>query len=222
MSKLTRTEMGLATKTIKIDEYKALLKEHYPNGNVPMTVVPLAPRPTQEPRVFQCAHCAYAASANHSLVRHEREVHGVNLVWHACTQLKPDGTPCNYKGKSTDDVRQHMRKFHNIGVRWHVCGQPGCAYMAKTAGDLKKHKANRHDIDVVWYRCQVPDCTFVCKQRNSLNQHARWMHSGRPLTYPKRADLNRVSPELQAIYDAAVEEVAYREKATACVPCAEA
>ena len=219
MFKRSRAEMGLATKTIKVDEYKALLKEHYPDGNVPVTVVPLTPRPTQQPRVFQCVQCTYAASTKDSLTRHEREVHGVNLVWHACTQLKPDGTPCDYKGKSTDDVRQHMRKFHNIGVRWHVCDQPGCTYKAKTSNDLKKHKANRHNIDVVWYRCQVADCTFVCKQRNSLNQHGRWMHSGRT-PRPANVARNQIPEPMTTAWLEAVREPAAEALATlACVPC---
>ena len=203
-------------------DHETVLAERFPDGDAPMVVAPLVPRATQTPREFECAHCAYVGSTKCALKRHEREVHGINLVWHLCQERKADGTPCGYKGKSADDVRQHMRKFHNIGVRWHVCGQPGCAYKAKTSNDLKKHKANRHDIDVVYYYCQVPGCTFVCKQRNSLNQHGRWMHSGRT---PKPANVarNQVPEPMTTAWLEAVREPAAEALATLacaeCVPC---
>jgi hypothetical protein len=193
-------------------DYLKLVSEHFPDGNVPQAVTPLEPRTTKIKRQFACTRCNYVASHRPLLYRHERDMHGVNLVWHACTELNPDGTPCNYKGKSVDDVRQHKRKFHGIDVRWHVCGQPGCEYKAKTAGDLKKHKANRHNIDVVWHYCQVPGCTFVCKQRNYLNQHAKWMHSGRTVTNPARAERNRVPEPWTNEMEKAMHE---------CVPCAQ-
>ena len=196
-------------KRITTLDYLNLLAEHFPDGDVPRVVPALAPRSTKKKRQFQCTRCAYVASDRPLLHRHERDMHGINLVWHVCTELKPDGTPCDYKGKSVDDVRQHKRKFHCIDVRWHVCGQPGCEYKAKTAGDLKKHKANRHNIDIVWHYCQVPGCTFVGKQRNYLNQHAKWMHSGRTLTYPERSNL---VPEPWT--------TEMREAMRECVPCA--
>jgi hypothetical protein len=191
-------------KNITALDYLKLVAEHFPDGNAPQAVTPLAPRNTKAKRQFACPRCAYVASDRPLLKRHERNVHGVNLVWHACTELLPNGTRCTYQGKSIDSVRQHQRKFHCINLRWHPCDQPGCVYKAKTAGDLKKHKANRHDIDIVWHRCQVPGCFFVCKQRNFLNQHARYMHSGRRVTNPVRAERNRRVPE------------GMRE----CVPCA--
>ena len=203
-------------------DYAAFLKERFPEGDAPVVVVARAPRVTQKPRNFQCAHCAYAATNITERKRHEREVHGINLVWHFCQECKTDGTPCGYKGKSADDVRQHMRKFHNIGVRWHACDQPGCAYKAKTSNDLKKHKANRHNIDVVYYYCQVPGCTFVCKQRNSLNQHGRWMHSGRT---PKPANVarNQIPEPMTTAWAEAVRAPAAEALATLacaeCVPC---
>ncbi len=226
--------MAANRRGITAAQYNALLKTHFPDGNVPRAVPPPTKRIAKHPRRFPCGHCGYVATTQGLLRRHEADAHDLNVKWHYCDFRFEDGGMCTYRGKSSDDVLEHLRKAHNVGVRWHACDQEGCTFKTKTASALVKHKANRHDIDVKWHYCQVPGCAFVCKQRGNLLQHARWMHSGRPITHKSRMERNRVvevdsdetcpMSELDVDSDYATDEEALppilsKQAAPSCVLC---
>ena len=124
--------------------------------------------------------------------QHNAVVHGVDVVWHACTENN-----CEYKAKLKQNLKVHRANVHGIvsepakradgdlkaeadiehgPAAEGGCGIEGCAYKTDDAHRLKRHRSNVHDVKGAVFTCSVLGCGYVAKNKGLLSSHKAQVH----------------------------------------------
>lgn len=119
--------------------------------------------------MHQCDHCDKNFPTKDKLVRHQANIHDINVVWHHCGV---DG--CEYKCKDKYNLDKHKANIHGINLVIFVCDIDDCNAEFKDSSTFKRHQSAVHNIDLIWHNCTLCDEKF--KTSTNLDRHVRNVH----------------------------------------------
>lgn len=131
--------------------------------------------------MFTCNICNKSFKTNPKLLRHQANIHDINVVWHTCGI---DG--CNVKCKDPHNLNIHKAHVHNIVKKWYECNVGDCKLKFKTTSDFKRHQSHIHNIGIKWYECTIDPqkCKEKFKIKPNLDRHIQRVHNIGTVWYP--------------------------------------
>ena len=119
----------------------------------------------QDKKIFICQLCPFTSKRKENLKRHEKEIHGNNLILFPCDY-------CSYTSKRRYDVKRHEKVLHGNEIILFLCEY--CNFTSKWKHHIKRHERMQHGNEIILFSCEL--CPFTSKWKGDVKRHEKGKH----------------------------------------------